>query len=64
MSTHVDNYVNIFTGESTDTIREALDALDTIEPASPEHAKKILAIREGLLRKLDEARGLVQGSLF
>lgn len=58
------HYVNIFAGESTETIREALDALDTIEPAGPEHAKKIIAIRQNLLRKLDEAQGLVQGSLF
>lgn len=63
------HYVNIFTGESTGTIREALDALDTIDPSGPEHAKKIIAIREGLLRKLYEAEhGNIlmpkQGSLF
>lgn len=61
------HYVNIFTGESTETIRDALDALDTIEPVDGAHARKIIAIRQGLLRKLDEAQGIVapkQGSLF
>lgn len=59
------HYVNILTGESTTTIREALDALQSIEPAGPEHAKKILAIRDGLLRKLADAEGLTaQRSLF
>lgn len=65
MIVDVDNYVNIFTGESTETIREALDALQSIEPIDAKHAKKILAIRDGLLRKLQEAEGLTtQGSLF
>lgn len=65
MTRHVDHYVNIFTGESTDTIREALDALQAIEPIDQKHAANILAVREGLLRKLDEAAGLqTQGRLF
>jgi len=61
----VEHYVNIFTGESTETIHEALDALQAIEPVDEKHAAKIIAIRQGLLRKLDEAAGLLmQGSLF
>lgn len=64
MSVDVEHYINIFTGESTRTIREALDALDAVDPVDAVHAEKILAIRAGLLRKLDEASGLVQGSLF
>lgn len=65
MTDHVAHYVNIFTGESTKTIREALDALDAVEPIDAAHAAKILAVREGLLRKLEDAScPFVQGSLF
>lgn len=43
----------IFNGETTDTLRAALDALDGIEPVDGEHAKKILAMRNELIQELD-----------
>lgn len=64
MNVNVENYINIFTGESTKTIREALDALDAVKPVDAVHAEKILAIRAGLLRKLEDATCPFQGSLF
>lgn len=50
-----------FKGESEETIREALEALDTIEPSSAEHAAKIEAQRQELQRELFAAP---QGRLF
>lgn len=51
-----------FKGESEATIREALDALDTIEPASEAHATKIELQRRQLLDELNQVRA--QGALF
>lgn len=51
-----------FKGESESTIREALEALDTIEPASEVHATKIELQRRQLLADLNQVRA--QGALF
>lgn len=51
-----------FKGETETTIMEALDALDTIEPASEVHAAAIKAQRDELLNQLNEVR--TQGTLF
>lgn len=51
-----------FKGETEETIMEALDALDTIETSSDQHAAKIAAQRNELLEELNKVR--TQGTLF
>lgn len=51
-----------FKGETEETIMEALDALDSIEPASEAHAMTIKVQRDELLDQLNKVR--TQGTLF
>jgi hypothetical protein len=57
----VEHYLAIFRNESPETIREAIAAVDSVEPADKEHAAKLARIREGLTQQLLDAP---QGSLF
>lgn len=57
----VEHYLAIFRNESPETIREAIAAVDSVEPAGEEHAAKLARIREGLMQQLLDAP---QGSLF
>lgn len=57
----VEHYLAIFRGESPETIRDAIAAVDSVEPAGEEHAAKLRRIREGLMQQLLDAP---QGSLF
>lgn len=61
MSTPADHYVAIFRNESPETIREAIDAVLSVDPADVEHADKLLAIVAGLKQLLPTEP---QGSLF
>lgn len=47
----------MFARETPETIRAALEALQTIEPAGPQHAARILAIRDELLQELEIVEG-------
>ena len=55
------HYVELFRGESPETLRKAIEALDTIEPAGADQAAKIRKIRESLVQQLLDGP---QGSLF
>lgn len=50
----------MFVGETAETINDALEALATVEPASPTQTHKIAALRKALLEELR----LTEGRLF
>lgn len=58
----VEDYVAMFAGEDAATIRNAIGAVDGIEPVDEEHDRRLRAIIEGLRRHLATAEG--QESLF
>lgn len=57
-----EHYIATFRGESPETIREAIEAVSSVEPAGPEHRRKLLDICAGLAQLLLESDS--QGSLF
>jgi len=56
-----EHYIATFRGESPETIREAIAAVDSVEPAGAEHAAKLRTIADGLRALLPPEP---QGSLF
>jgi peptide deformylase len=61
VSNDVDHYLAIFRSEKPEVTREAIAAVDGVEPAGEEHAAKLARLREGLMQHLLDAP---QGSLF
>lgn len=59
--TDAEAYIATFRGEEPETVRAAIEAVDSVEPPSPEFAAKLAAIREGLVNLLPVEP---QGSLF
>lgn len=65
MSTPAEHYISIFRNESPETIRDAIDAVSSVEPADEEHRRKLAKICAGLAQILLESdRDAPQGSLF
>lgn len=57
--------LQMFNGESAETLQSLLEAIDSVEPASDAQCQRIMDMREDLLRELQAmGAGPQQGSMF
>lgn len=57
MTTPAQHYVQIFANEPPHVIRDAIEAVESVEPAGDEHAAKLRTIIGGLQDLLTKAEG-------